>query len=111
MIHDPHNLRADRMPDILTAPECAAYLRLLDDADGHPRDVADAVRSLDRLISDHGLPCIRIGKQRRFVTAHVRAWLDAQQQAAQGDGMPYPVSGGQRPENRTGGIVAAPKAA
>ncbi|MCL4210444.1 MAG: hypothetical protein HRU76_00100 [Phycisphaeraceae bacterium] len=73
---NPDSLRADTLPDVLTAVEAATYLRLIEDADGHPRDMADAVKSLDHLCEAHGLPSVRIGKARRFVTAQVQTWLE-----------------------------------
>jgi hypothetical protein len=60
------------LPDLLTAADAIAYLRL--DADG--RDAGERLRNLVRR---QGLPMIRRGRLQLFRRAAVDAWLDGGQ--------------------------------
>ena len=73
---------AQPVPDLMTASEASRYLRLdiLTKPDGtdEPREMADAIKSLDHLVR-RGLirPC-RAGKNRRFARAELNRFIEEQ---------------------------------
>ena len=66
---------------LLTAREAVRYLRLdiLTKPDGteQPREMADAMKSLDHLVRTRRIPSVRVGKNRRYLRSALDRFLGA----------------------------------